>query len=304
MRPTLMSAAAMRRINRTLVVAMVAAMVALGLAASAAAQDLQGTLKKVKDTGTLTLGYRENSPPFSFMSSLDRRFPVGYSVDLCQRVATAVQAKLGLANLQVNWVPVTVADRAAAVTSGRIDLECGSTSITLGRQEQVDFSNMTWVDGAGLLVRSGQNLASLSDMGGRRLAVIPGTTTEKALTEALRKKTVSAQIVPVKDHDEGRDALLAGKVDGYVSDRVLLIGLLMTSKEPAKLVLADEQFSYEPYGLMLRRGDAPFRLLINRTLATLYRSDEIVRVYDTWFGAIGRPSSVLVLMYVLNALPE
>jgi ABC-type amino acid transport substrate-binding protein len=300
MRPTLLSAAAMQRINRTLVVAMVA----LGLAAPAAAQDLQGTLKKVKDTGTLTLGYRENSPPFSFMSSLDRRFPVGYSVDLCQRVATAVQAKLGLANLQVNWVPVTVADRAAAVTSGRIDLECGSTSITLGRQEQVDFSNMTWVDGAGLLVRSGQNLASLSDMGGRRIAVIPGTTTEKALTEALRKKTVSAQIVPVKDHDEGRDALLAGKVDGYVSDRVLLIGLLMAAKEPAKLVLADEQFSYEPYGLMLRRGDAPFRLLINRTLATLYRSDEIVRVYDTWFGAIGRPSSVLVLMYVLNAIPE
>jgi ABC-type amino acid transport substrate-binding protein len=300
MRRTLMSAAAMQTVNRTLVVAMVA----LGLAVPAVAQDLQGTLKKVKDTGTLTLGYRENSPPFSFMSSLDRRFPVGYSVDLCQRVATAVQAKLGLPNLQVNWVPVTVADRAAAVTSGRIDLECGSTSITLGRQEQVDFSNMTWVDGAGLLVRSGQNLAGLSDMGGRRIAVIPGTTTEKALTEALRKKTVSAQIVPVKDHDEGRDALLAGKVDGYVSDRVLLIGLLMTAKEPAKLVLADEQFSYEPYGLMLRRGDAPFRLLINRTLATLYRSDEIVRVYDTWFGAIGRPSSVLVLMYVLNAIPE
>ena len=276
----------------------------LGLVTPAAAQDLDGTLKKVKDSGTLTLGYRENSPPFSFMSPIEKGAPTGYSIELCQRVAAAVKTKLGLPNLQVKWVPVTVADRIAAVTSGRIDLECGSTSITLGRQEQVDFSNMTWVDGAGLLVRAGPGIGNLSDMGGKRIAVIPGTTTEKALSDTLRKRTVSAQIVPVKDHDEGRDALLAGKVDGYVSDRVLLIGLLLTSKEPAKLVLADEQFSYEPYGLMMRRGDASFRLLVNRTLAGLYRSDEMVRIYETWFGGIGRPSNVLVMMYVLNALPE
>ena len=284
--------------------ALTVAVLLLGLVTPAAAQDLDGTLKKVKDSGTLTLGYRENSPPFSFMSPIEKGSPTGYSIELCQRVAAAVRTKLGLPNLQVKWVPVTVADRIAAVTSGRIDLECGSTSITLGRQEQVDFSNMTWVDGAGLLVRAGQGIGNLSDMGGKRIAVIPGTTTEKALSDTLRKRTMSAQIVPVKDHDEGRDALLAGKVDGYVSDRVLLIGLLLTSKEPTKLVLADEQFSYEPYGLMMRRGDASFRLLVNRTLAGLYRSDEMVRIYETWFGGIGRPSSVLVMMYVLNALPE
>jgi len=274
------------------------------LAGPAAAQDLQGTLKKVKDSGTLTLGYRENSPPFSFMSPIQKGDPTGYSIDLCRRIAQAVQAKLGLATLHVKWVPVTVADRIAAVTSGKIDLECGSTSITLGRQELVDFSNMVWVDGGGLLVRSGTGIGGVADLGGRRVGVIPGTTTEKALSEALRKKTVSAQIVPVKDHDEGRDGLLAGKLDAYASDRVLLIGLMLTAQEPARLALADEQLSYEPYGFMLRRGDAPFRLLVNRTLASLYRSDEIVRVYETWFGGIGRPSSVLVLMYVLNAFPE
>jgi len=274
------------------------------LAGPAAAQDLQGTLKKVKDTGTLTLGYRENSPPFSFMSPIQKGDPTGYSIDLCRRITQAVQAKLGLATLQVKWVPVTVADRIAAVTSGKIDLECGSTSITLGRQEQVDFSNMTWVDGGGILVRSGTGIGGVADLGGRRVGVVPGTTTEKALSEALRKKNVSAQIVPVKDHDEGRDALLAGKLDAYASDRVLLIGLMLTAQEPARLALADEQFSYEPYGLMLRRGDPAFRLVVNRTLANLYRSDEIVRVYETWFGGIGRPSSVLVLMYVLNAFPE
>src|SRR5262249_22314251 len=156
---------------------------------------------------------------------------------------------------------------------------------------------MTWVDGAGLMVRSGQNITGLADMGGKRIAVIPGTTTEKALTDSLRKKSVSAQIVPVKDHNEGRDAVLTSKVAGYVSYRVLLIGLLLTAKESSKLALADEQFSYEPYGLMLRRGDAPFRLLVNRALASLYRSEDMVRVYETWFGGIGRPSSVLVLMY-------
>jgi ABC-type amino acid transport substrate-binding protein len=284
--------------------AFVAALLTLVLAGPAAAQELQGTLKKVKDTGTLTLGFRENSPPFSYISSLDKVVPIGYSIDLCHRVANAVKTTLGLPTMQVKWVPVTVADRIGAVASGKVDLECGSTSITLGRQEQVDFSNMIWVDGAGLLVRSGQNIGGLGDMGGRRIAVIPGTTTEKALTDALRKRSVSAQIVPVKDHNEGRDGVLDGKVDGYVSDRVLLIGLLMTAREPAKLALAEEQFSYEPYGLMLRRGDAPFRLLVNRTLATLYRSEEMIRVYETWFGGIGRPSSVLVLMYVLNALAE
>jgi ABC-type amino acid transport substrate-binding protein len=253
--------------------ALTIAVLLLGLATPAAAQDLEGTLKKVKDTNTLTLGYRENSPPFSFMSPLEKGSPTGYSVELCQRVAAAVRTKLGLPNIQVKWVPVTVADRIQAVTSGRIDLECGSTSITLGRQEQVDFSNMTWVDGGGLLVRAGQGIGNLSDMGGKRIAVIPGTTTEKALGETLR-------------------------------ERALFVRLLLTSKEPTKLVLADEQFSYEPYGLMMRRGDAPFRLLVNRTLASLYRSDEMVRIYETWFGGIGRPSSVLVMMYVLNAFPE
>src|SRR5215470_11409766 len=119
--------------------AFVAALMALTLATPVAAQELQGTLKKVKETGTLTLGYRENSPPFSYIGSLDKTVPIGYSIDLCQRVASTVKTTLGLANLQVKWVPVTVADRIAAVASGKIDLECGSTSITLGRQEQVDF---------------------------------------------------------------------------------------------------------------------------------------------------------------------
>lgn len=278
------------------------AVLTLTLGGPAWAADLDGTLKKIKDTNTIRLGYREASRPFSFTG--DDGKPAGYSVDLCTAVAASIAKQLALPNLQTTWVKVTVANRMEEIVKGAIDLECGSTTASLSRQEQVDFSLLTFLDGGSLLVTDAGGVKDVATLGNKRVAVIPGTTTEKALSETLRKRTVSAQIVPVKDHDEGRDALLAGKVDGYVSDRVLLIGLLLTSKEPAKLVLADEQFSYEPYGLMMRRGDASFRLLVNRTLAGLYRSDEMVRIYETWFGGIGRPSNVLVMMYVLNALPE
>jgi ABC-type amino acid transport substrate-binding protein len=273
----------------------------LALAVPARAQELTGTLKKVKDTGTLSIGYRENSPPFSFVG--DDKKPQGYSIDLCTRIATAVQQAVGR-DVKVTWVPVTVADRIPAIVSGRIDLECGSTTMTLSRQEQVDFSQMTWVDGGGLLTKAGSGVAGVSDLGGKRVAIIPGTTTEKALIETLRKRVVNVQMVPVKDHDEGRAALQDGRADAYASDRALLIGLLMTAKDRDALSLAEEQFSYEPYGLMLRRGDAPFRLVVNRTLVTLYRGEEIARIYKTWFGRIGRPSNILLLMYLMNALPE
>lgn len=278
------------------------AVLTLTLGGPAWAADLDGTLKKIKDTNTIRLGYREASRPFSFTG--DDGKPAGYSVELCNAVAASIAKQLALPNLQTTWGKVTVANRMEEIVKGAIDLECGSTTASLSRQEQVDFSLLTFLDGGSLLVTDAGGVKDVATLGNKRVAVIPGTTTEKALSETLRKRTVSAQIVPVKDHDEGRDALLAGKVDGYVSDRVLLIGLLLTSKEPAKLVLADEQFSYEPYGLMMRRGDASFRLLVNRTLSGLYRSDEMVRIYETWFGGIGRPSNVLVMMYVLNALPE
>jgi ABC-type amino acid transport substrate-binding protein len=277
-------------------------LLALAIGTPAHAQDLQGTLKKVRDTGTLVLGYRENSPPFSFTG--DDRQPAGYSVDICLRVADALRQTLSLPGLRVVWVPVTVTDRVESVASGRIDLECGSTTITLSRQERVDFSQMIWLDGGSLLARAGAGVARLGDLGGKRVAVIPGTTTERALHEALRRRAVKAEVVPVTDPDEGRSALVGGRVDAYASDRALLVGLLLTGADRQKLIVTDEQFSFEPYGLMLRRGDAPFRLAVNRTLAGLSRSDEIARIYERWFGRIGRPTGVLVVMYLLNALPE
>ena len=281
-----------------------AAVLFVGLLVPGAVQaaDLQGTLKKIKDTKTITLGYRESSPPFSFAGIPGK--PAGYSVDLCLRIAAAVQRDLGLADLQVRWVPVMVDNRMAAVANGTIDIECGSTTNTLSRQEQVDFSYQTFVDGGTLLTAAASGIKTVADLGGRRVALIPGTTTEKALKEAIARAYVNPQLVAVKDHAEGVSALEKGAVDAYASDMVLLVGLAAAIKGRVELRLAEEFFSYEPYGLMLRRNDSAFRLAVNRTLANLYRSGEILPIFAKWFGAFGAPGPLLKAMYLLNGLPE
>ena len=275
---------------------------ALWLPVVAGAQDLQGTLKKIKDSGTITIGYREQSVPFSFKGTDGK--PAGYSVDLCQRIATGVQQQLKLPKLDVKWVAVTPETRVSSVVNGTIDLECGSTTNSLSRQEQVDFSHMTFVDGGSLLVKTSQKLAAFQDLSGKKIGVVPGTTTETAVKNALQKAFVTAQIVPVKDHREGLSALDAGTIDAYASDRTILIGLAVTANDPTQYAIAEQYLSYEPYGFMLKRGDAPFRLAVNRVLSSLYRSGEIMQIYGRWFGKLGQPGNLLIAMYALHALPE
>ena len=286
-------------VPRSVAVAIVLAWLA---AAPTLAQDLQGTLKKIRDSGTITIGYREQSLPFAFRG--DDGKPAGYSVDLCQRIATGVQQQLKLAKLDVKWVPVTPENRIASVVNGTVDLECGSTTASLSRQEQVDFSNMIFVDGGSLLVKMGGGIGTLQDLGGKKIGVVPGTTTDGAIRSMLQRAAVSAELVPVTDHRGGLAALESGAIDAYASDRVILIGLAATAKDPGQFAIAEQYLSYEPYGFMLRRGDAPFRLAVNRVLASLYRSGEIVQIYNRWFGKLGPPSKILVAMYALYALPE
>ena len=230
--------------------------------------------------------------------------PAGYSVDLCTRVAASVGAALGLPALQVKWVKVTVENRMRSVADGTIDLECGSTTASLSRQEHVDFSLLTFIDGGSLLVTDASRIRGLSTLGGKRVAIIPGTTTEVSLTGALKKHAVTATMVPVKDHDAGVAALDQGAADAYASDRVILIGIGRTSKNPEKLSLVEEFFSYEPYGLMLRRGDAAFRLSVNRALASLYRSGDVAPIFEKWFGSMTTAGQLIGAMYFMNALPE
>jgi glutamate/aspartate transport system substrate-binding protein len=282
-----------------LVAAVALALLIPGLAP---AQEVQGALQKIKASGTIAIGFREQSVPFSFLGTDGK--PAGYSVDLCQRIAAGIQQQLGLPKLDVKWVPVTVDTRISSIVQGTIDLECGSTTNTLSRQEQVDFSNMTFVDGSTLLVKKESRIAGLADLGNRSIAVIPGTTTEKVLRDSLRKAFLIAQIINVKDHREGLSALEKGTVDAYVSDRVILMGLAVTAKDPQQFAIGEQPLSYEPYGLMLRRGDAPFRLAVNRVLSQIYRSGDIAQIYSRWFGKLGPPGTLLLLMYGLNALPE
>jgi ABC-type amino acid transport substrate-binding protein len=268
-----------------------------------AAEPLTGTLKAIQDRKAVRIGFLADAYPMSFVGAGGGE-PQGYSIDLCQRIAQEAGKAVGIDSIKIEYVPVTLAGRFEAVASGKVDIECGTSTITLSRMESVDFTNLSFVDGGSLLVRKNSGIRNVAALVDETVAVIAGTTTERSLRAALAKSYVKTNVVLVKDHGEGIAALTAGKVSAYASDRILLVGLIAKAQTPAGLELAPEQFSYEPYGFALRRGDAQFRLLANRTLARLYRSDEIVRIFDKYFSAFGKPGDVLVLMYALNALPE
>jgi ABC-type amino acid transport substrate-binding protein len=284
-----------------LMIALSGLLAALLLVDSAPAQTLDGTLKKIKESSTFTLGYLETAPPFSFPGP-DKR-PVGYSIDLCTHVANAIQKQLGV-NLKLNWVPVTAENRVDMVSQGKVDLECGTTTASLSRHERVDFSLMTFVDGGSLMAMADSTLSGVPDLAGKRIGVIPGTTTEKALNTFLKEQFVTVEIVHVKDHVEGRVMLEKKSIDAFASDRGILIGLAITAKDPKQFGFANLLFSYEPYGFMMRRNDGAFRLAVNRALAGLYRSGGVAPIYDRWFGVFGKPTQAIQAMYLLNGLPE
>jgi len=273
----------------------------LGAVQSVEAQDLDGTLKRIKASSTINLGYVQFAPPFSLLGP--DKVPAGYSIDLCKHVASVIQKQLNV-NLKLNWVEVTTENRMNLVDQGKVDLECSTSTITLSRQDKVDFSLMTFIDGASFLTLTSSPIRSLSDLSGKRIAVIPGTTTEKALAKFLKDEFITAVTVPVKDHTEGRTALERGNVAAFASDQGILIGLALTTADPKRFTLSDRLISYEPYGFMLHRNDAAFRTAVNRALAGLYRSGEVLAIYDRWFGVLGKPSEALKGMYMLNGLPE
>lgn len=283
-----------------------AAVVALGVACAglvpAPSEAASPTLDRIKQAGAITFGYREGAPPFSYRDREGR--VLGYSVELCVRVAAAVQKALGLPELRVEWQPVDASTRLEAVTSGKVDAECGTTTITLSRMEAVDFSLPIFVDGGGVLVRTKSKLARLADLKGRKIAVIGGTTTEYALVDALNALGIQAVLVPVKSGPEGVALLTQAKVDGYAGDRIVLADLRVRSPSPGALAFVAGDFSYEPYGLALRRDDPDFRLAVNRALAGLYRSGDIDRIFQRWLGALGQPGPLLHAMFYLSALPE
>jgi ABC-type amino acid transport substrate-binding protein len=279
-----------------------AVLLLLAIAGPAAGQEIRPTLDKLKETGVVSLGYRETSRPFSFTGSDGK--PAGYSVDLCMKIVEAIRESLKRPDLRVAWVAVTPADRIPKLVKGAIDLECGSTTITFGRMEQVAFSHMIFVDGGSLLATTASGISTVKDLAGKRVGVIPYTTTEKALAVALASASLQATMIPVTRHGEGLRGLEEGQFDAYASDRILLAGLLTTARDPAKLALSAELFSYEPYAVMLRRGDNSFQASVNRTLSRLYRSGGLVEIYERWLGPFTAASPLVKALFLLHSWPD
>jgi ABC-type amino acid transport substrate-binding protein len=271
------------------------------LALPAAAQT--GTLAKIRKAGAITMGYVDGSPPFSFTG--DAKEPQGYSVDLCREIASGIRAQLGLSTLETRWVALTLQNRLEAVRTGKVDIECSTTTWTLARQKEVDFSLITFVDGASILTRMDSGAAGrLAEFGGKRIAVITGTTTEKVLKESLERRGIKAEVVNVTTRDAGLQLLESRKVDGFASDRIVLIGVVLAGKSQGSYKLLDEDFSIEPYALPLPKGDHEYRLAVNSVLARLYRTGDISRIYNPWLGRMGPPSALLSAAYFIQGLPE
>jgi glutamate/aspartate transport system substrate-binding protein len=264
---------------------------------------LAGTLDQIKASKEIRIGYRTDAPPLAFNDSSGQA--AGYSVDLCKRIATAVKEDLKLADLKVTLVPLTSADRLEAIVKNKADIECGATTVTLSREQKVDFTLMTFITGGSLLSLAASNVNALSDVAGKSVVVVTGTTSQTALANALTKNLIDAKVVPVASRAEAMKQLNAKQVIAFASDQIVLIGQIMESGDPKKYSLARELFSYEPYAFVVRRDDSAFRLVANRALAQIYRSGQIEQLYDRWFGQFGiKPSPVLTAMYALQALPE
>ena len=289
----------MSRLLATLAALCLAPTLALAQMASA---PFEGRLKKIQETKTIAVAYRTDALPFSFEDA--EKKPAGYMVDLCRSVIGVIERQVGVAPLQVNWVPVTTQTRFSAIASGRADMECGATSVTLSRMKEVAFSSLTFVDGTGLLVRRSTAGNSLMDLAGKKIGVITGTSNERALAEAMKSKMVTATMVPVSSREDGLAQLEAGTIDAFANDRVLLVGLAAKAKDPKALALLGDPLSYEPYAIVLPRGDWALQQAVNGALAQIYRSSALPDIYNRWFGALGRPSPVLEVMFALGRLPE
>ncbi len=280
-----------------------ALIVAAGLAAGGAtAQTATNTLGKIKAAKAINVAYSADSLPFSFAGASNE--PAGYSIDLCKRVIAQIGRAVGEPNLKVNWMAGQVTERLQMVASGRADLECANTSQTQSRLANVDFSNLIFVDAGGFLVKAGAPINQFSDLGGKRIAVLKGTTTEARLNDALRARLVNATVVAIADAGAGVAMVESGSVDAYAGDKIKLVGLAVQAKTPAGLALLADELSFEPYAMALPRNDSALRLEVNRALTQVYLSGDIEAIYAQWLGKLGRPSALLAVMYLLNSIPE
>ena len=272
-------------------------------AGPAHSQSQPSRMKKIASAGVVTIAYRSDATPFSFVD--ETKVIGGFSIDLCKRVVALMGTQMkSKAPLQIKWHPVTAQTRMEAVAKGQADMECGSTTVTLGRMKEVDFSSYIFADGTGLMTRNTTGVRSASDLGGKRVAVVGGTTNETAVRAHLKERQIAATVMTFKTRDEAFAAMEEGKAEAFASDRLLLLGATEKTKDPKALVMLPDELSFEPYGIVLPRGDAELRLAVNTALAQIYRSGEIKEILGRWFGRLGEPTVFTKAIYILGSIPE
>jgi glutamate/aspartate transport system substrate-binding protein len=263
----------------TLVVALAAA---VGFTAAAGAQDLTGTLKKIKDSGSITLGHRDASIPFSYYD--DKQQPVGFAMDLCTRVVDAIKTDLKMPKLDVKYQLVTSANRIPLMANGTIDLECGSTTNNIARQKEVAFTITHFLTANRIVSKKTANLKSIDDLKGKTMVSTSGTTNIKQLTDLNTSKNMGMNIIPANGHPEAFQMVETGRAVGFAMDDILLYSLVAQSRNPSEFVISDFALSLpEPYGIMMRKDDPAFKKVVDNAMTQIYRSGEINKIYEKWF---------------------
>ena len=264
------------------------------------AQELEGRLKQIHDTGIVRLAYRSDANPFSFVSQNGR--PDGYTIDLCKFIASALGRELKK-TLSTEWVPVDSQNRFDSIAAGVADIECGSSSVSFARMAKVDFSSFIFMENTGLMVHVSSGMSGLADLNGKKIAVIIGTTNEAAVVKEIKRRQFKTAVIRVRDRREGIAALQSGAVDSFASDKLLLIGAPDADGSIYKML--PENLSSEPYALALPRGDWRFRAAVNKALSQLYGSPQILDIYRKWFAVLGeRPDLLRAAVYIFGTIPE
>jgi len=256
-----------------------AAAIALLAGFEAAAQE--GTLKKIRDSGSITIGHRDASIPFSYYD--DKQQPVGYAIDLCMRIVDAVKSELKMPNLKVNYQLVTSANRIPLMANGTIDLECGSTTNNLERQKQVGFTITHFVTANRWVAKRAANLKALPDLKGKTIVSTAGTTNIKQITEINAQQNLGMNIISANGHPEAFQMVETGRAVAFVMDDILLYSLAAQSRSPKDYAISEVALSVEPYGIMLRKDDAAFKKVVDAAMVSTYKSGAIDGIYDKWF---------------------
>ena len=246
-------------------------------------EGLSPTLANIKNTHTVRLGYRESSPPFSFLDHSNR--PIGYSLELCEAIVEEIGVEVDDANLRIEYVKVTSEDRIPAVTQNKIDLECGSTTANAERAKQVAFSPLMFVAGTKLMVPKSSQVSSVTDLKGKTVVVTKGTTNEQAMHNADKKFSLGLNIVTASDHEQSYQMLVDGKADAFATDDILLYGLIARHKSQDKFRVTGDYLSYDPYGIMFRKGEPQLTAVVERAFRKLGSNHDLIPLYNKWFVA-------------------